>query len=58
MKKMYVKPSIEVVEFYSDVVMRASSLNVGLGGGDGKNEDEEVEAGSNDRRGGWGNLWN
>ena len=55
MKKMYVKPSIEVVEFYSDVVMQsASDQNFGdLGGDNGTGEAE-----SNDRRGGWGNLWN
>lgn len=55
MKKMYVKPSIEVVEFYSDVVMQsASDQSFGdLGGDDGTGEAE-----SNDRRGGWGNLWN
>ena len=55
MKKMYVKPSMEVVEFYSDVVMKAASGQsfdiVGKDEGEG-------EAESNDRRGGWGNLWN
>ena len=54
MKKMYVKPSMEVVELYSDVVMRASSWTVG----DGDNKKGEVvEAESNDRRGGWGSFW-
>lgn len=57
MKKMYVKPSMEVVEFYSNVVMRVGSLNVNVGGGDNAGDDEIVEAGSNDRRGGWGSLW-
>ena len=55
MKKMYVKPSMEVVEFYSDVVMKAASgVDFGFKGEDGG----EGEAESNDRRGGWGNLWN
>lgn len=55
MKKMYVKPSIEVVEFYSDVVMQsASDQSFEIGGGD----NGSGEAESNDRRGGWGNLWN
>jgi hypothetical protein len=55
MKKMYVKPSIEVVEFYSDVVMQsASDQSFEIGGED----NGSGEAESNDRRGGWGNLWN
>ena len=57
MKKMYVKPTMEVVEIHSDVAMLAGSnpeSNVGFGGGDGGGN---VEAESNGRRGGWGNLW-
>ena len=54
MKKMYVKPSMEVVEFYSNVVMKAASGQtieiLGQDGGDG-------EAETNNRRGGWGSLW-
>ena len=56
MKKMYVKPTMEVVEIHSDVAMLAGSnpeSNVGFGGGDGGTGEAE----SNGRRGGWGNLW-
>lgn len=59
MKKMYVKPAVEIVELYSDVaILSGSSENVGFGGGDnGGNGSDIPEANSNNRRGGWGNLW-
>ena len=51
-KKEYRAPSIEVVEFVSDIIMNIGS-NVGQ-------YDEEVDGKdqlSNNRRGRWGNLW-
>ena len=58
MKKMYVKPSMEIVELYSDVAILAgsnpeSSPIIGIVGKDDASGDAE----SNNRRGGWGNLW-
>ena len=60
MKKMYVKPEIEVVELYSNVAILAGSTpesngpSLGFGGADGGYGETE----SNERRGNWGNLWN
>ena len=55
MKKMYVKPSMEVVEFYSALVINAGSVPVDNNGGDGGGNIEPEATG---RRGGWGSLWN
>ena len=49
-KKEYIAPSMEIVEFVSDIVMQISS-NL---------HDEEAESKdqlSNNRRGRWGDLW-
>ena len=51
-KKEYIAPSMEVVEFVSDILMNIGS-NVG-------EYDEEVDSKdqlSNKRRGRWGDLW-
>jgi hypothetical protein len=56
MKKMYVKPSMEVIEFCSKIAMQAASGGPSFEIGGGDNGTGEAE--SNDRRGGWGNLWN
>lgn len=57
MKKMYVKPTMEIVELHSDVAILTGSNpegpNVGFGGPDNGNGEAE----STGRRGGWGNLW-
>lgn len=54
MKKEYIKPSIEIAEFSSEVVMLSgSSINVGEGTFDSSEDDQY----SNHRRGTWGNLW-
>lgn len=59
MKKAYVKPNIEIVEFASEVLMQAGSANAdglpGFGGGDGEGGNTGPDA--NRHRGEWGNLW-
>ena len=54
MKKIYVKPAIEVVELVDELCTLTAS-NLGLEGG----EDSEggMEADGNRHRGEWGNLW-
>lgn len=54
MKKIYVKPAIEVVELVDELCTLTAS-NLGLEGG----EDSEggMEADANRHRGEWGNLW-
>ena len=50
-KKEYIAPSMEIVEFVSDIVMQISS---------NLHDDEEADSKdqlSNNRRGSWGNLW-
>ena len=49
-KKVYIKPSAEVIEIDA-VQMLAASIGVGEG------EVDAGEAWSNRRRGTWGNLW-
>lgn len=54
MKKEYIKPEMLVEEFISDIYMQSAS-------GDDKMDFEEGDddgRGANDRRGGWGDLWN
>ena len=54
-KKEYIKPSIEVIELESDVIMTGGSNEgtVVFPGGDAGSEDQL----SNNRRGSWGDLW-
>ena len=57
MKKAYIKPDIEIVEFVSEVLMEAGSVKVeglpGIGEGEGENTGPDA----NRHRGEWGNLW-
>ena len=60
-KNVYIKPTIEVTEFASEVMMVAGSVNGGMnvidpdkGGSFDSSEDDQY---SNHRRGQWGNLW-
>ena len=55
-KKEYIKPSIEVIELESDVIMTGGSNGV-VGVFPGGNAGSEDQL-SNDRRGSWGDLWN
>lgn len=55
MKKAYIKPEIEVLEFISEILMESGSVTTNLPGfGEGEGEGE-VDA--NRHRGEWGNLW-
>lgn len=50
MKKEYIKPSIEATEIEAQMMMAASMYI--------SDETTDADANmSNDRRGGWGNLW-
>ena len=49
-KKQYIAPEVELVELEM-VEILAASIRIGEGGKDAG------ESFSNDRRGGWGNLW-
>lgn len=56
MKKEYLKPTVEVVEFASEVLMNTASGetdNVGTGNGNAGNN-PELSVGHRDA---WGNLW-
>lgn len=53
MKKVYIKPEAEIIEFENEVYMLTGSPEIGAGGD--ANDDEE--ANSNRHRGEWGNLW-
>lgn len=58
MKKEYLEPTIEVVEFASEVLMNLTSADTdGAGTGDGEAGDETPDFAGR-RRGTWGNLWN
>lgn len=50
MKKLYVKPEIEVLEIEFESYMATFSNPE-------DSDDGPEEAGANDRRGEWGNLW-
>ena len=57
MKKTYMAPMIEVVEFETESLMLTASSEigeVGTGGGTAGNGPDLA----NERRGAWGNLWN
>ena len=51
MKKEYVKPEMVVEQFMAEIAF----LDASVGGGLGEEGEEPL---SNDRRGGWGDLWN
>lgn len=58
MKKNYEKPTIVVEEFVTEAgFLVASDQNQGNIGGVG-GEAGDGDLGANDRRGGWGDLWN
>ncbi len=52
MKKEYIKPEIAVEEILVETMIATSpgDTEVGVGG-------DDLPVGTNDRRGGWGNLW-
>ena len=49
MKKTYIKPEMNVEEVLLEGMLASSTMSI-------TNEEVEVAA-TNDRRGGWGNLW-
>ena len=51
-KKEYIAPSMEVVEFVSDILM-----NIGSNVGEYDEELDSKDQLSNKRRGRWGDLW-
>lgn len=53
MKKDYLKPEMEVMEFVSEMYMQSASNNNNIGEGD---PDQPLD--TNNRRGSWGDLWN
>ena len=57
MKKEYVKPEMVMEELLLEGMLAQSGGNPGgeVGGGLGEEGEEPL---SNDRRGGWGDLWN
>lgn len=55
MKKMYIKPKMEVLLIETQSQMMTTSPGTQPGLGEGEATDGEVL--SNDRRGTWGNLW-
>lgn len=48
MKKTYIAPEMSVEEILVETMLAASTMTI---------TNDEVDAASNDRRGGWGNLW-
>lgn len=48
MKQTYIKPEMNVEEILVATMLAASTMSI---------TNDEVDAASNDRRGGWGNLW-
>lgn len=54
MKKEYVKPAVLVEEILFETMIAAS---VGAGGSVVEPDTPVVPGEANDRRGGWGNLW-
>ena len=58
MKKTYIAPAMEVMEIDIEGQLMALSAEDSLPGSDWGGESEGgMEADANDRRGGWGNLW-
>lgn len=58
MKKEYLKPTLEVVEFSSEILMNVTSgEQESAGTGDGPADDDTPDLAGR-RRGSWGDLWN
>lgn len=58
MKKEYLKPALEVVEYSSEILMNVTSGEQGsTGTGDGEVGDDTPDLAGR-RRGSWGDLWN
>lgn len=57
MKKVYVKPEIEVVEFELESSMMVESVNSNLPGTGFGGEGDADPNEANRHRGEWGNLW-
>ena len=53
-KKTYIKPSIEIAEMATDVIMTGGSIEFQKGEVDTSEEGVQLGTG---RRGTWGNLW-
>lgn len=56
-KKTYIKPSMEVMDMESMVLMATSAPHIGIVDPDDPNGGSGTEILSNKRRGKWGNLW-
>lgn len=57
-KKVYIAPTIEIVEFETEsFILAISGGNTLPGTDDGGDSEGGMEADANDRRGEWGNLW-
>ncbi len=59
MKRQYIKPTAEAVNFADEAIMQASSIQNIEGDtqhGIQENNDDDFEAGAKDNKG-WGNLW-
>ena len=60
MKKVYIAPAIEIVEFETATILAVSGLDTGdtlPGASSGGDSEGGKEAESNRHRGSWGNLW-
>lgn len=55
-KKEYVKPEMVVEQFMAEIAFLDASSGNSMGSGDEELGEDEI--GANDRRGGWGDLWN
>ena len=55
-KKEYVKPEMVVEQFMAEIAFLDASSGSSMGSGDEELGEDEI--GANDRRGGWGDLWN
>ena len=51
MKKVYLQPSVEIVDIELNTTMMSASNNVPV------DPNEKDKFNTNDRRGGWGTLW-
>ena len=59
MKKTYIAPEINVMEMEMETALMGLSSQESLPGTSwgGESEGGGMDADANDRRGGWGNLW-
>ena len=58
MKKTYIAPAMEVMELEVETILMALSSQESLPGTSwGGDSEGGKDADANDRRGGWGNLW-